>query len=560
MELCPGEPLEDWLRRGEVRTCLEALVQVCGVVRRLHARGITHGDIHERNVLVDVSKAGQVRAFLLDFGAASRGAALCQQECDVMDVVATALEVIRDLDHLFALRWKLNMTSNLNKVTALLQEALQDAVNKMLEVGEDSDNHPTTTITTTTTTTVNQGTKIVGLGYDGRKDKTRAMVPDSYGKLHPRLIREEHVSVTEEPSGRYLWHFVPEDPVPPEKPAFKVAQALYDLLVTYDSTDSLIVLQGDSTRANTGWKGGTHAHLEKMLGRKLFWSICLLHTNELPLRHLITSIDGPTSSDTGFTGPVCSLLSSVNEMQYNAEFRGVPGGEDLTEIPEYILVNMSTDQQVSYQLVQAVKRGVLPSELQEIKCGKVSHSRWLTTAQSLMYMWTRKHGLTGKELNTLEILVKYCLQVYFKLYYDIKVHHRLEDGPKHILTQLRVMRSQPKKVQTAVTFYVRTECVLLSLMASQSEDDRRFAVTQILKLRAGEEYEDTSIQEILVKPYEVPEFSIHTQSTERVVKQVAEAAAAVVGQQARDGFIRTRAHHRETMPCFRSKKDMMDTF
>ncbi|KAG0719337.1 hypothetical protein GWK47_050703 [Chionoecetes opilio] len=352
------------------------------------------------------------------------------------------------------------------------------------------------------------------------------MVPDSYGKLHPRLIREEHVSVTEEPSGTYLWHFVPEDPVPPEKPAFKVAQALYDLLVTYDSTDSLIVLQGDSTRANMGWKGGTHAHLEKMLGRKLFWSICVLHTNELPLRHLITSINGPTSSDTGFTGPVCSLLFSVNEMQYNAEFRGVPGGEDLTEIPEYILVNMSTDQQVSYQRVQAVKRGVLPSELQEIKCGKV----------------------------------------YFKLYYNIKVHHRLEDGPKHILTQLRVMRSQPKKVQTAVTFYVRigawfahSECVLLSLMASQSEDDHRFAVPQILKLRAGEEYGDISIQEILVKPYEVPEFSIHTQSTERVVKQVTEAAAAVVGQQARDGFIRARAHHRETMPCFRSKKDMMDT-
>ncbi|KAG0712947.1 Ubiquitin fusion degradation protein 1 [Chionoecetes opilio] len=56
---------------------------------------------------------------------------------------------------------------------------------------------------------------------------------------------------------------------------------------------------------------------------------------------MIMSIDGPTSSDTGFTGPVCSLLSSVNEMQYNAEFRGVPGGEDLAEIPEYILVNMS---------------------------------------------------------------------------------------------------------------------------------------------------------------------------------------------------------------------------
>ncbi|KAG0694976.1 hypothetical protein GWK47_000252 [Chionoecetes opilio] len=80
----------------------------------------------------------------------------------------------------------------------------------------------------------------------------------------------------------------------------------------------------------------------------------------------------------GKTAPkVCSLLSSVNEMQSTQEFRGVPGGEDLTEIPEYI-------------------------------------SRWLTTAQSPRVHVDQKAWMTGKELNTLEILVKYCLQVYFK--------------------------------------------------------------------------------------------------------------------------------------------------
>ncbi|KAG0713786.1 hypothetical protein GWK47_015448 [Chionoecetes opilio] len=285
-----------------------------------------------------------------------------------------------------------------------------------------------------------------------------------------------------------------------------------------------------------------------------------------------SSVDEDELSEEPFVGPSVRWASQAPRSYRGAKTRDAG-------------LQRKAARKVLYQLVQALKRGVLPSELQEIKCGKVSHSRWLTTAQSLVYMWTRKHGLTGKELNTLEILVKYCLQVYFKLYYDIKVHHRLEDGPKHILTQFRVMRSQPKKVQTAVTFYLRTrawfahsECVL-SLMASQSEDDRRFAVTQILKLRAGEEYgtpvwQPGQVHEPAftcslpggsdpgdpVKPYEVPEFSIHTQSTERVVKQVTEAAAAVVGQQARDGFIRARAHHRETMPCFRSKKDMMDTF
>ena len=147
--------------------------------------------------------------------------------------------------------------------------------------------------------------KIVGMSYDGRRDKnTRAMVPTSYGKLKMKVITEEHESVTTEPSGRYLAHFVPEPAVHPEKPALKVAQALYDILEVYDSTESLQILGGDSTNQNTGWKGGSHAHLERLLGRRLFWAICMLHTNELPLRHLIEIIDGPTSSDKGFSGPV----------------------------------------------------------------------------------------------------------------------------------------------------------------------------------------------------------------------------------------------------------------
>ena len=142
-----------------------------------------------------------------------------------------------------------------------------------------------------------------------------------------------------------------------------MAQALYDLLASYDSLESLQVLQGDSTAMNTGWKAGTHALLEKMLGRKLFWSICMLHTNELHLRHLITSLDGPTSSGTGFTGPVCRLLSKANQMEYNPEFVALPGGEQLIKIPDSVLVTVSTDQQMSNRLVKAVKSGVLPPEL-----------------------------------------------------------------------------------------------------------------------------------------------------------------------------------------------------
>ena len=85
--------------------------------------------------------------------------------------------------------------------------------------------------------------KIIGLGYDGRKDRsTRAMVPDKFGKMRMRMVQEEHVAVSEEPGGKYLTHFVPEDPIHPEKPALKSAQALYGVLDENDSVDSLQIL------------------------------------------------------------------------------------------------------------------------------------------------------------------------------------------------------------------------------------------------------------------------------------------------------------------------------
>ena len=51
---------------------------------------------------------------------------------------------------------------------------------------------------------------------------------------------------------------------------------------------TIIVIGSDSTNAMTGSgnDGGLLTHLEKRIGRKCFWSICMLHTNELPLRHL----------------------------------------------------------------------------------------------------------------------------------------------------------------------------------------------------------------------------------------------------------------------------------
>ena len=117
--------------------------------------------------------------------------------------------------------------------------------------------------------------------------------------------------MTSEPEGTYLAHFTPEEPLHPEKPAFKEEQGLYDILCSHGATESCLVLGGDSTASNTGHKGGVLTHLESMLGHKCQWNICAIHTNELPIRHLIQKLDGPTTSKDGFTGKIGKLLNKV---------------------------------------------------------------------------------------------------------------------------------------------------------------------------------------------------------------------------------------------------------
>ena len=75
------------------------------------------------------------------------------------------------------------------------------------------------------------------------------------------------------------------------------------------------------------------------------------------------------------------------------------GGEDLIYLPDDVVNNMSSDQKICYKLVKAVKAGVLPGELQEMLCGTLNHSRWLTTAERIVFLWTRKHGLSGRNFS-----------------------------------------------------------------------------------------------------------------------------------------------------------------
>ena len=156
----------------------------------------------------------------------------------------------------------------------------------------------------------------------------------------------------------------------------------------------------------------------------------MLHVNELPLRHLIIDIDGPTTSSDGFTGPIGKLLKNIHDLPLNESFNAMSGGEDLIHIPDDIVKTLNTCQHNCHLLVKAIKNGEMSKEFAGLKCGPINHSRWLTTV--------RLHRCSGQESMDL-------LESYFKVYFGIKLKHGLLDGPNHVVTALRILKISLRK-------------------------------------------------------------------------------------------------------------------
>ena len=152
-----------------------------------------------------------------------------------------------------------------------------------------------------------------------------------------------------------------------------IAEGVFEWVLAHGAKDTLILIGGDSTATMTGRKGGSYTHLERMLGHKCHWSICMLHINELPLRHLIEKLDGATSSRDGFTGTIGKLLSRVNELDINYDFKAIQGGEDLIPLTDEVVNSLSTDQHNCYLLTKAIKNGQLSKEVASLKCGPLNH-------------------------------------------------------------------------------------------------------------------------------------------------------------------------------------------
>ena len=80
-----------------------------------------------------------------------------------------------------------------------------------------------------------------------------------------------------------------------------------------------------------------------MLGRRLIWIVCALHINELHLRSLVENLDGPTSSSTGFSGPLGKALKNVSSLKLNPCFERIVTNDNLPKLHEEVVNDLSAD-------------------------------------------------------------------------------------------------------------------------------------------------------------------------------------------------------------------------
>lgn len=83
--------------------------------------------------------------------------------------------------------------------------------------------------------------------------------------------------------------------------------------------------------------------LKNLFGSKSVLLICILHTNELPLRQLINELHGHTLSNNLFSGLIRHLLSSITELTLSEELLPIKIRSPLIKLSNKVLDDLLTD-------------------------------------------------------------------------------------------------------------------------------------------------------------------------------------------------------------------------
>lgn len=428
-----------------------------------------------------------------------------------------------------------------------------------------------------------------GIYFDGRRDKTlQNEMKDN--KYYRTTVSEEHVVLVSEPQSKYIGHIRVSS-----GNAEEISGKMLEFLNKNVNLDNLVAVGCDGTAVNTGIHNGVIRKVELAIGRSMQWFICILHTNELPLRHLIKHLDGATVGPHEFSGQIGKELQNCEHLPVVTfeKIRSVLPNYDAKEIDR-----LSTDQKYLYEISNSVSNGEISSHLARRQPGKISHARWLTTASRIL----RLYVATAYPSENLKSLVCYIQNVYVPLWFEIKARPFCFDGPVHLfnlIKRTRYLALELRKIVDRIIqingYYAHPENVLIAMLCDERRHIRELGLRRILKSRNSHQLRKFEVpkinfnannyteminwqQSMISEPpmtkkistedltqmiKDVPEgmeilrFPCHSQAIERCVKLVTEASSKVCGPEARDGFIRSQIASRQELPHFNTKGEFL---
>lgn len=405
-------------------------------------------------------------------------------------------------------------------------------------------------------------------------------------KMYKKYVTEEHVTLVQEPDSHYLGHVTPIAGT-----SRNITATIMDFFHEKNiDLEDIVVIGCDGTAVNTGIKGGIIRLIEEHLKKPLQWVVCLLHSNELPLRHLIQGIDGKTSGPAGFNGVIGKQLPFC-ENNCVVEYHAIESHQiDVDE------EDLSTDQMYLLKIYKAVSCGECPASLSMKSPGKMAHSRWLTTASRILRLYVS----TEEPSEDLIDIVSYIMKVYVPMWFLIKKNPLMINGARHMFQQIiwsRSLNERTRKIIDRVmqrnAFFSHPEHILTSMIFDDRMHIRELAWRRILEARKESrhgirvfvvpevKFDATEYTEMICwRSHSVTEppvtrhftteeiqalissgekinaikFPSHTQAVERLIKLVTDASDAVIGEDRRDGFIRTRIASRSKMAKFDTKQ------
>ena len=241
-------------------------------------------------------------------------------------------------------------------------------------------------------------------------------------KFYCKTIVEEHYVVVGEPGEFYLTHVSPLN-----GKGRSIAQAMFDKIKDTLLQDNLAAVGSDGTAVMIDVHNGAIRNLEELCKRSVQWSICFLHCNELPLRHVFQALDRTTSSPDSFSGPFGKSLKGCETEWGIAKFAAI-SSPDLPTLPEDAVNALSSDKYYGYKICTAIAKVYVDADLALLEIGPIVHWRWLTLACRMLWFYVSNIQHT----NTLETLARFCMQIYFPSWFQIKSNSKITDEPKNL--------------------------------------------------------------------------------------------------------------------------------